>query len=131
MLNRILNSKLLFIFIVGFLVFGSLKKSISYFGLEQSKSQEPYPIVSDGSGYYAYLPQWFIYKTDNFEFIDSIQKKYPDARFYEGITNYPESNKKFNRYFIGTAVLQAPGFLITHFIASIFHLDNDGYSTIY
>lgn len=131
MLNRILNSKLLFIFIVCFLTFGYFKKADRYFGLVQYHNHEAYPIVSDGSGYYAFLPQWFIYKTDNFEFIDSIQKKYPDARFNDGISYNFETNENFNKYFIGTPILQAPGFLITHYLATIFHLDNDGYSTIY
>ncbi len=131
MLNRILNSKLLFIFIVCFLTFGYFKKADRYFGLVQYHNHEAYPIVSDGSGYYAFLPQWFIYKTDNFEFIDSIQKKYPDARFNDGLSYDFKSKKNFNKYFVGTAILQAPGFLITHYLATIFHLDNDGYSNIY
>lgn len=131
MLNRILNSKLLFIFMVCLIMFSCFKKSDRYFGLVQYHNHESYPVISDGSGYYAFLPQWFVYKTDNFEFMDSIQEKYPDARFSDGFSYDFESEKRFNKYFIGTAVFQAPGFLITHSIATAFQLDNDGYSNAY
>jgi len=89
------------------------------------------PIIqTDGQGYYAYLPAVFIYHDLSFGFVEEINENYyqPDKRaayiFHtpSGITN---------KYFIGTAVIQAPFFLIAHGVASVTGYPADGYSKPY
>lgn len=123
------QSLLLLLFAILFIGYGSNKVS-SFYTMKPTDEQKNYPILSDGSGYYAYLPQWFIYKTDNFEFIHEIEEKYPESRFGEGL-NYNPDGKITDKYFIGTPILTAPSFLIAHFLATTLQLDNDGYSFVY
>ncbi len=131
MVRKILNSKLFLVLVLVFIFVWLFNKSNRYYYFISKKQVEYYPILSDGSGYYGYLPQWFIYKTDNFEFLDTIQKKYPHARFADNFT-YDKSTKiRYNKYFIGTAILQAPVFIVTHLVATLTHQPADGYSNIY
>jgi hypothetical protein len=126
----IANSKGFFILILSLVVAIYGTKSDRYFGWTNSEAKDAEPIVSDGSGYYAYLPQWFIYPTNNFEFLDSIKKKYPDSHFadYRGDSKGKEC---FNKYYSGTAVCLTPFFLIGHAHAKIAGFDEDGYSWPY
>ena len=47
--------------------------------LNWGKDRQKYVIISDGKGYYAYLPAVFIYHDLNFNFLDSIEANYYDA----------------------------------------------------
>lgn len=87
-------------------------------------------ITSDGGGYYAYLPQYFIYKTEHFEFAHFIEKKYPGGKFFQGIS--PKKEKEFqDKYFIGTAICISPFFWINHQLTKVFGGEADGYSISY
>lgn len=87
-------------------------------------------ITSDGGGYYAYLPQYLIYKTEHFEFAHFIQKKYPGGKFFQGIS--PKKEKEFqDKYFIGTAICISPFFWINHQLTKAFGGEADGYSISY
>jgi hypothetical protein len=89
-------------------------------------------IRADGLGYYNYLPALFIYEDLNFNFTDTLQ-----TEFY----NHQEANrgiiqqvngKGVNKYFVGTAVMQSPFFLVAHLIAkNNGEYKADGYSKIY
>lgn len=128
---KVLNSKgfLIFALVLMTAVYGT--KSDRYFGWTNTKSKDGQPVLSDGAGYYIYLPQWFIYHTDNFEFIDSITTKYPDSKF--GINQIDRGNddQVLNKYYTGTAVSNAPFFLIAHAQAALSGEDTDGYSQPY
>ena len=85
-------------------------------------------IAADGKGYYAYNPAVFIYQDPNFSFFDSLDSKkyYNPNLFYDyriGI-----EGEVVNKYYCGTAVLQAPFFLMAHGITLLTGGDMDGYS---
>ena len=87
-------------------------------------------ISSDGKGYYAYLPAVFIYDDLEFNFIHQYEAKYYQPE--NGVTFTNDFNgKNVNKYWMGTAVLMSPFFLMAHGFASVFKLSNDGYSFTY
>ena len=79
----------------------------------------------DACGYYMYLPSFFIH--------------HDLANLYETLTAHyrhcaPERKAEphsINKYFMGTAVLQAPFFGIAHLLARPLGYERDGYSMIY
>lgn len=87
-------------------------------------------ILSDGKGYYAYLPAAFIYHNLNFSFFDSIEKKYPDPQIYYDY-RAGEKDKAVDKYFSGTAVAMMPFFLAANLSANLFGFERDGYSRTY
>ena len=90
-------------------------------------------IEADGRGYYEFLPATFIYHDLNFKYLDTLQTEYYDdemiARdFYPRLKN----GQRFDKYFIGTAVLQAPFFAVGHLYAvNSQHFVADGFSKPY
>jgi hypothetical protein len=105
-------------------------KHYKYTSYSKHKHEVDANITSDGGGYYAYLPQYFIYKTKHFEFAHFIQKKYPKGKFFQGIS--PKNSKEFqDKYFIGTAICISPFFWFNHQIIKIFGGEVDGYSIGY
>lgn len=118
-----------------FLLFLSLTylfgtKTDRRYGWTNAHAKEATPIYSDGAGYYSFLPEWFIYEGSNFEFSDSIGKKYPNAGFEDNLIPL-EGEKKINKYFTGTAQCLTPFFLIGHIHAKAVGEDTDGYSWPY
>ncbi|MFT7343464.1 MAG: hypothetical protein ACI9XP_000037, partial [Lentimonas sp.] len=85
---------------------------------------------SDGSGYYAYLPQLFIYQDKNFEFSDSLTNSISDSKTGQFMSYYGTPPKIINKYFIGTAVLQFPFFAVAHILCPD-HYSANGYSYPY
>lgn len=89
-------------------------------------------IVSDGKGYYGYLPALFIYHDTDYGFIEQYESDYfpasgqlfKDFRFDTG-------NGIVNKYFPGPAVLWLPFFGAGHAVALIFGFTTDGYSLPY
>lgn len=73
-------------------------------------------IVSDGKGYYAYLTHLFIENDMTFR---------SDEHLYAVPT---EDGKFINRFYCGTALLEAPFFFLGYGIAYIFNYELDGYS---
>ena len=89
-------------------------------------------ILADGKGYYDYLPAIFIYNDLNFNYTDTLVTDFythkSSSSGYLPIVN----GHKVNKYFVGTAVAQAPFFLAAHVIASISsEIKADGYALIY
>ncbi len=93
------------------------------------KEGASHSIASDGSGYYAYLPQVLIYGTEHFEFADGIQRKYPGSKFFEGVSPY--EGGKSDKYFVGTAICISPFFWTAHQITQLSGGEADGYSRGY
>lgn len=87
-------------------------------------------VHSDGSGYYAYLPKWLIYKNKGFTFAPAIEKKYPKERFVEEI-GWNEKKKLGDKFYPGTAIVLSPFFFAGHIHAKIAGLPQDGYSWPY
>lgn len=118
-----------------FLLFLSLTylfgtKSDRRYGWTRSAAKEATPIRSDAAGYYAFLPEWFIYEGNNFAFNDSIRLKYPDAGFEDGLTRNKDGSLH-DKYFTGTAQCLTPFFLIGHAHAQLVGVDADGYTWPY
>lgn len=90
-------------------------------------------IEADGRGYYEFLPAAFIYKDLHFKYLDTLKTEFYDdelvARtFYTKL----ENGNRYDKYFIGTAILQAPFFAIGHFWATnSTKYTADGFSTPY
>ena len=88
-------------------------------------------IAVDATGYYAYLPATFIYKDPNFQFLDTVCRKKYNHKFHDYEYRVLNNDRLTNKYFIGTAVLQSPFFLIAHGLSFLLGEDSDGYSKIY
>jgi len=76
-------------------------------------------IQADGRGYYEYLPALLIYKDIHLHYLDTLQTEYytPEQNKLVGGGLIKDGHHK-NKFFIGTAVLQAPFFLASHIVAS-------------
>lgn len=116
----ILKPKIFFLFLFFlclFLTFNkhSKDKTNSYHGV----------IWSDAAGYYVYNPIWFIYGNDAQAFPDSIETQTGNGFYLSG------DNKVITKYTCGVAILQAPFFLASHFLAEPFGYKADGFSKIY
>jgi hypothetical protein len=90
-------------------------------------------INSDGRGYYEYLPAFFIYDDIHLAYIDTLKTEYYEIENNKAIYGYLENGQRINKYYSGTALLQAPFFYISHLIASSknSHHLADGYSLPY
>lgn len=88
-------------------------------------------IEADARGYYAYLPAAFIYQDLNFAFYDSVEK----VKYFNPNWTYEYRSTVdctiVNKYFCGTAIAQAPFFLIAHALTYLTGNEPDGYSRIY
>lgn len=90
-------------------------------------------IEADGRGYYEFLPATFIYKDLHFKYLDTLKTEfYDDEMIAEDFFPRLENGQRYDKYFIGTAVLQAPFFAVGHFFASnSSYYRADGFSTPY
>nr|WP_294862319.1 hypothetical protein [uncultured Fluviicola sp.] len=118
-----------------FLLFASLMyllgtKSDRRYGWTNEKSHDATTIVSDGAGYYGFLPYWFIHHAEGFEFMNVINVKYPDDGFTDNLGRL-ENQRLYDKYYTGTAQCLTPFFLIGHAQASLDGSDLDGYSRPY
>lgn len=87
-------------------------------------------LESDAKGYYAYLPAIFIYQDLNFGFMDEIEQKYPNPNLYVDYrATFPEG--RVNKYYLGSALMQSPFFLLAHGASKVMGKDMDGYSKYY
>jgi len=89
-------------------------------------------INSDGKGYYAYLPAFFIYHDFNYKFVESYERQYYPANrsvFKEFRTKV--NGNIINKCFPGLALLWLPFFLLAHLLSYICGFPADGYSLLY
>jgi len=88
-------------------------------------------ILSDGKGYYAYLPAIFIYHDLNLGFFDKIEKQdyYNKFLYYDYRAN--GNGKVIDKYFCGTALAELPFFLTAHALSPLSGYRPDGYSNLY
>ncbi len=85
----------------------------------------------DSMGYYLYLPALFIYNDiEHFEFLEELLPKYNiNDNAYRPETL--PSGKKLDKYAVGQALFQAPGFFLAHILAKPLGYPADGYSLPY
>lgn len=131
MLLKLLNNRFfkLFFFSLCFIILFS--KSDRLFYWTSDKPNEASVVQSDGSGYYAFLPQWLTYGTDHFEFVPKIYKKYPNKHYTDFLGTNKESPTTYNKYYPGTAIALTPFYLAGDLHAKIEGADQDGYSWPY
>jgi hypothetical protein len=85
-------------------------------------------INGDGRGYYAYLPAIFIYHDLNFDFVKKTDNV---PEIFVGNFLNEKDGKKFDKYFIGVAVLLLPFFSIAYLLSVILGYSLDGYSQLF
>ena len=85
------------------------------------------PIRSDGFGYYAYLPSWFIYHDSTFDALarDCCGGAFPTIR---PIFRWPGTGAWVDKCPMGVAILATPFFLIAHVLTRWSNLSPDGFS---
>lgn len=98
--------------------------------LKWSEQGRKYVIISDGKGYYAYLPAVFIYHDLNLGFFDTIEAKYYDDHVKYDYRSGAHG-KVIDKYFAGVAVMQLPFFLAGHAVTLMSDQPADGYSKWY
>jgi hypothetical protein len=88
-------------------------------------------ILSDGKGYYGYLPAIFLYDDLQFGFVAELEKEYYAENFrveYRSIID----GKTVNKYYAGTAVAMSPFFLAGNTAAYLSEdYPTDGYAKPY
>lgn len=86
---------------------------------------------ADSKGYYAYLPAIFIHHDPNIGFFDRIEREtyYNPDLFYDYRSAH--NGRHIPKYFMGTAVVQAPFFLVAHLTTTVTGGLNDGYAKPY
>lgn len=102
------------------------------FGYTSKAPKNNYAVVSDGTGYFAYLPQYIVYPdSKNFSFQKNITAKYPEADFFSMLYLDTTSNTFYNKFYVGTALLQSPFYAIAHAYHVVSDGEADGYSLGY
>lgn len=86
-------------------------------------------VLSDGRGYYSYLPANIIYQDLQYDFLDEINQKYWENKPLDFIVE--TDGQTVNKYTAGLAVLWLPFFLIAHFLSMIMGWTTDGYASTY
>ena len=131
---KVLNHQLFLVCVIAICLYTQGTLSDRYFGWTNPKNTVPennLTINTDGSGYYAYLPQWFIYSgSPHFSFLLNISKKYRTDKFSSGIT-FLEKKKGIDKYYIGTSICISPFFLINHWLQNVIGGETDGYAKSY
>jgi|TARA_R110000737_G_scaffold53512_1_gene75136 hypothetical protein len=87
-------------------------------------------IRSDGRGYYAYLPAFFIYDDPSFQKSTEAEKRVTDSgdQFY---LFKDSKGKMHNKYFPGIAIMQAPFFGMACSTSWLMGQEINGYSNIF
>ncbi len=95
------------------------------------KSETEATISWDVSGYYIYLPAFFIHNDPlNCSFYPEILRKYKPTPDFQQAFKAPNGNYVF-KYSIGHSLLMSPGFVLGHVLAKIEGHPQDGYSKPY
>jgi hypothetical protein len=103
-----------------------------FFGYTSKLPKTPINVTSDGTGYYAYLPHYVVYNSNNpFDFIDTIVKKYPNKNLNSMLGFDNDRKLVTNKFYVGTPLLQSPFYIAAHHIIKITGQKADGYSRGY
>ncbi|MNJ86064.1 hypothetical protein D3C87_35470 [compost metagenome] len=129
-LERFLGKKWMIFLLFATLIYLLGTRSDRRYGWTNPESRDATPVVSDGAGYYAFLPHWFIYDENGFEFLKKISARYPKDGFSDNMETQ-EDGRLYNKYYTGTAQCLTPFFLIGHAQANLSGEPVDGYSWSY
>ncbi len=86
-------------------------------------------VKADGVGYYAYLPAIMLYQDLSFSYLD--QESTFQTREEWDYFRQEVNGKTVNRYFVGTALVQLPFFLLGHLTATLGPAEANGFSFPY
>lgn len=94
------------------------------------------PFISDGMGYYLYLPSIFIFNTNDASFFytdyfSELWKQTNTSGFPGAITTTAENGHQVSKYPIGISILQLPFFLFAHILTKITGHPETGFSFWY
>ena len=133
MINHLKNAIKNFNFWVTLSFLISLVFVIQYKFLDDTvgHNQKYNTIVSDGKGYYAYLPAIFIYNDLNFGFNQTVEKHNHPETWYTDYRYKLDKKRIFTKYYVGTAIAYSPFFLIAHGWSLMMGWQADGYTAIY
>lgn len=103
---------------------------LAYFTVDNNLLEGEFKNVirSDGRGYYAYLPAVFMYNDPTFEASLEAETRNAQPNFNQYYLYQNEEGRKFNKYFPGIAVMQAPFFGAGCLAALVSGAPVDGYS---
>lgn len=87
-------------------------------------------LQADAKGYYAYLPAVFIERDLSFDFLEKAETLGSNPNLHYDYRVAPEGHV-VNKYWCGTALLQAPFFLVAHTLLKISGGSADGYGKPY
>lgn len=87
-------------------------------------------IDGDGSGYYAYLTTVFIHKTIDFNTVFNYERSRRGLE-YTGHYFHQHEDVLINKYYLGTALLIMPFFLIALFYSMVIGMPPDGYNILF
>lgn len=131
-IKQFLNSKGFAIFVISLAVVIMFSQADHRFGYTSSTEKENTCIITDGTGYYIYLPQYIVYPdSTNFTFTKHLANKYPGSRFFEMLSFDDRTQKVRSKFYSGTAILQLPFYWLTHKIHQWNSWEADGYSLGY
>ena len=133
MINHLKNAIKNFNFWVTLSFLISLVFVIQYKFLDDTvgHNQKYNTIVSDGKGYYAYLPAIFIYNDLNFGFNQTVEKHNHPETWYTDYRYKLDKKRIFTKYYVGTAIAYSPFFLIAHGWSLMMGWQADGYTAFY
>lgn len=87
-------------------------------------------IDGDGSGYYAYLTTVFIHKTTDFNAVFDYERSRRGLE-YTGHYFHQYEDVRINKYYLGTALLIMPFFLIALLYSVVIGMPPDGYNILF
>ena len=129
---KVINSRLFTGVVVLFMLITLFSQADHRYGYTSNIEKVPTPIASDGSGYYAYLPQYVVYPDSvHFSFYDDIHTKYPDKRFFDMLLIDHEKQQASDKFYTGTALMQLPFYYVAHKLHQWNGWDADGYQLGY
>lgn len=104
---------------------------VLFFGIQLYRGPAAKTIIDgDGSGYYAYLPTIFHYKTTDFKAVYEFEKQHKSLS-YSGHYFHKRGDILINKYFIGTALAISPFYLFASLYSYVFGMPADGYNILY
>jgi hypothetical protein len=87
-------------------------------------------LTSDGRGYYAFLPAFFVFQDNEYEEVKNAEL----AKFVHwGNQNYiyiTKEGRRYNKCFPGVAMIQTPSFLLSLLVSRMAGQETTGYSDI-
>lgn len=129
---KVINSRLFTGVVVLLMLITLFSQADHRYGYTSKIEKGPTPIASDGSGYYAYLPQYVVYPDSvHFSFYDDIHTKYPDKRFFDMLLIDHEKQQASNKFYTGTVLMQLPFYYVAHKLHQWNGWDADGYQLGY